>query len=155
MAMKGTLLVKNHEGTELEGPRADKTSLIFEFDHEVYMPYDKEENRIQGSRRITAFTLTKDIDKLTPQLYQMTCLGQECQEVKVELYRISPEGGDEEVYFTYILENAKIVSVQNLMPSTKYEENENVGHLEKVKFLAKKFTWQAKDGGIEYTEESF
>ena len=61
---KGELIVKNHEGNELEGPREDKSCLVFEFHHEVYLPYDKEENKIQGSRRISAFTIVKDIDKL-------------------------------------------------------------------------------------------
>ncbi len=65
------------------------------------------------------------------------------------------ETGEEEVYFTYFLEDAKIVSVENYMPSTKLEINENIGHLEKVTFLAKKFTWTYLEGGIEYTEEAF
>ncbi|RMH96333.1 MAG: type VI secretion system tube protein Hcp [Calditrichaeota bacterium] len=155
MAVKGELLVWNHEGTQLEGPRENGSSLVFEYDHQVYLPYDREENRIQGSRRISAFTITKDVDRLTPQLYEMVCLGRTCQKVQITLYRIAPESGDEEEYFHYILEDAKIVSVENLMPSTKIESNENIGHLEQVKFLAKKLTWEYLDGGITYTEESF
>jgi len=41
------------------------------------------------------------------------------------------------------------------MPSTKYVENENVGHMEKVEFLAKTFTWEFMEGGVIYTEEAF
>jgi len=154
MAMKGEISVKNHEGTQLEGPRENGSSLVFEFDHQVYLPFDKEENRVQGSRRIGAFSVVKDIDKLTPQLYEMVCLGRNCTEVVVTLYKINEEG-DESPYFNYKLENAKIVSVKNFMPSTKYAENENVGHLEKVEFLAKTFTWEFMEGGVIYTEEAF
>jgi len=154
MAMKGELTVQNHEGTQLEGPRENGSSLVFEYEHQVYLPYDMEENKIQGSRRIGAFTLIKDVDQLTPQLYEMVALGRTCKEVIITLYRINSEG-DESPYFTYKLEDAKIVSVDNYMPSTKYPENENVGHLERVKFLAKKFTWEYLEGGIIYTEESF
>ena len=154
MAMKGEITVQNHEGTQLEGPRENASSLVFEFDHNVYLPFDQEENRVQGSRRIGAFTVIKDIDKLTPQLYEMVCLGRNCKEVVITLYKINEEG-DESPYFKYKLENAKIVSVKNFMPSTKYVENENVGHMEKVEFLAKTFTWEFMEGGVIYTEESF
>jgi type VI secretion system secreted protein Hcp len=154
MAMKGEITVQNHEGTQLEGPRENGSSLVFEFTHQVYLPFDQEENRVQGSRRIGAFTVIKDIDKLTPQLYEMVCLGRNCTEVLITLYKINEEG-DESPYFAYKLENAKIVSVQNYMPSTKYPENENVGHLEKVEFLAKTFTWEFMEGGVIYTEEAF
>ena len=33
------------------------------------------------------------------------------------------------------------------MPTTKKKENENVGHLEIIKFLGKKFTWNYEPGG--------
>ena len=71
MAMKGELTVKNHEGTQLEGPRENGSSLVFEYEHQVYLPFDSEENKIQGSRRIGSFTLIKDVDQLTPQLYNL------------------------------------------------------------------------------------
>ena len=154
MAVKGEIIIKNHEGNVLEGPRENGSSLVFEFNHQVYLPFDKEENKIQGSRRISEFTILKDIDKLSPQLYDIVCNGRKCTEVQIILYRIAAETGEEEEYFHYILEEAKIVSVENMMPSTKIVENENQGHMEKVKFLAKKFTWKYLDGGIEYQEIS-
>ncbi|TFH02786.1 MAG: type VI secretion system tube protein Hcp [Calditrichales bacterium] len=154
MAMKGEITIKNHEGTALEGPRENGSSLVFEYEHKVFLPFDQEENRVQGSRRIAGFKVTKDIDRLTPQLNEMVCLGRTCKEVVITLYKINDEG-DEKPYFTYTLENAKIVSVKNFMPSTKIAENENVGHLEQVEFLAKKFTWEFMEGGIIYSEEAF
>ncbi len=155
MAVKGEVFFKNHEGTELEGPRENKSSLVYNFKHSVYLPYEKEENKIQGSRKITAFELIKGIDQLTPQLYQMVCLGEMCKEVKITLYRIAMDKGDEEPYFHYTLEDAKVVSVENWMPPTYIPENEGVGHLEKVMILARKLTWEYLDGGIMYTEEAF
>lgn len=155
MAVKGEIQVWNHEGTQLEGPRENGSSLVFEFNHSVYLPYEKDENKIQGSRRVGAYELVKDIDRLTPQLYEMVCKGRTCEKIVVTLYRIAQESGDEEPYFTYTLENAKIVSVDNYMPSTKVEENENLGHLEKVSLLAKKFTWEFLEGGIQHSEEAF
>jgi len=155
MAVKGEITFKNHEGSELEGSRENNSSLVFEFNHEVYLPYDKEENKIQGSRRVSAFSIIKDIDKLTPQLYDIVCNGRKCTEIKIVLFRIAAETGEEEEYFNYLLEDAKIVSVENWMPSTKIEANENIGHLEKVTMLARKIAWKYLDGGIEYEEIAF
>jgi type VI secretion system secreted protein Hcp len=155
MAVKGEVLIKNHEGNELKGPRENGTSLVYEFNHEVYLPYEKEENKIQGSRKITAFEIVKAIDELTPQLYQIVSQGQMCKEIKITLYRIGMESGEEEPYFHYTLSNAKVVSVTNWMPPTYDTRNEGVGHLEKVRMLAKEFTWEFIAGGITYTEEAF
>ena len=113
MAVKGEIIIKNHEGNELKGPRDNGSSLVYEFNHEVYLPYEKEENKIQGSRKITAFNIVKAIDPLTPQLYQIVCNGQMCKEIKITLYRIGMQTGEEEAYFHYTLKDAKIVSVQN------------------------------------------
>lgn len=152
MAVKGELIVKNHEGNQLQGPRENGSSLIFEFNHDVYLPFDREENKIQGSRRIGSFRIVKDIDQISPQLYDIVCNGRKCTNIQITLYRIAADTGEEEEYFHYLLDDAKIVSVKNYMPSTKIEANENIGHLEEVEFLAKQFTWKFLDGGIEYME---
>ncbi len=160
MAFKGEVLVEGPDG-ELQGPRLNGTSLIFEFNHEVYLPYDMETNAVQGSRRLSALSLTKDIDKITPILYQYCCEGTLLPKVTIVLYKIKE--ASELPYFNYVLEDATIVSVKNVMPTTKDPDNENVGHLEEVKFLARKFTWNneptdtdGREGGSPtYTEEAF
>ena len=152
MPARGTIMIWNHANNLLEGPREDNSSSIFEFKHNVRLPYDPETNKVQGVRRIEAFSVTKEIDKLTPQLYDIVCNGRQCKKVQITLFRIAAETGEEEEYFYYILEEAKIVSVKNFMPITKVLENEARGHEEKVQFLAKKFTWKYLEGGIEYTE---
>jgi len=138
MAFKGELYVEGPDGP-LEGPRDNGTCLIYEFNHEVYLPYDMETNTVQGSRRIGALSLTKDIDKITPTLFEYCCKGTKLPKVTIILYKIKESV--EVPYFNYVLENAVIVSVKNVMPTTKIKENENVGHLEEVKILAEKFTW--------------
>jgi type VI secretion system secreted protein Hcp len=143
MAFKGELYIEGPEG-ELEGPRENKSSNVYAFNHEVYLPFDTEQNIPQGSRRLTAFNLTKDIDKLTPTLYQYCCNGTLLPKVTIVLYKIKE--AMEVPYFNYTLENVRIVSVKNNMPSTKYEENADVGHLEDIQFLAETFTWNNEVG---------
>ena len=160
MAFKGELFVEGPDG-ELEGPRENNASLVYEYDHEVYLPYEMETNTVQGSRRITAFSLTKDVDKITPILYQYCCEGTKLPKITIVLFKIKE--ASEIPYFNYTLENATIVSVKNVMPTTKLKRNENVGHLEEVKFMAEKFTWNfepsdedGKEGGSPtYQETAF
>ena len=154
MPVKGKVAFWNHEGNQLEGPEEDQSSYIFEFSHNVYLPYDKEQNKITGTRRISSFMLVKDIDKLTPQLYDIVCNGRKCTQIQVTLYRVHADSGEEEEYLHYLLEEAKIIAVDNYMLSTKLEENEPLGHQERVSMLAKRFTWKFLEGGIEYQEET-
>ncbi len=160
MAFKGELYVEGPDGA-LEGPRENGTSLVYEFTHEVYLPVEMETGRVQGSRRIGAFSLTKDIDKITPILYQYCCEGTKLPKVVIVLFRIVE--ASEIPYFNYTLENVTVVSVKNVMPTTKVKANENVGHLEEIKFVGKSFTWNyeptdedGREGGSPtYTEQAF
>lgn len=160
MAFKGELYVEGPDGA-LEGPRENGTSMVYEYNHEVYLPFEMETNTVQGSRRITAFSLTKDVDKITPILYQYCCEGTKLPKVIVVLYKIKE--ASEVPYFNYTMENATIVSVKNLMPTTKLKKNENVGHLEEVQFMAESFTWnfepsdeEGREGGSPtYQEVAF
>ncbi len=151
MAFKGELYIEGPDGP-LKGPRENDSSLVYEFAHGVYLPYESEQNLIQGSRRITAFSLTKDIDKMTPILFMYCCQGQLLKKVTVILYKIKES--QEVPYFKYELENAMVVSVKNFMPTTKTKENENVGHLEEVKIMAEKYTWTFEDS-IMFTDTGF
>ena len=162
MAFKGEVFIEGPDG-ELEGPRENNSSLIYEFDHEVYLPFDMETNKVQGSRRLKAISITKDIDNLTPTIAQYCCEGATLPKVVVVLYKIKPDSSSEVPYFNFTLEEARIVQVNTMMPTTKKKENENVGHLEKIKFLGKKFTWNfepsdelgKESGAPTYQEVSF
>ena len=154
MAVKGEIFI-SADGNQVEGPRDNDSSLIFEFNHKVHLPYDQEENIIQGTRRVSAFSIVKDIDKMTPQLYNIVDMGTMCDEIIIKLYRIANDTGEEEEYFRYTLQNAKIVSIENWMPLSINETNENTGHLEKIEMLATVFICEYLDGGIAYEISAF
>jgi type VI secretion system secreted protein Hcp len=153
MAVKGEIFITAN-GSEVEGARENNSSLIFEFNHKVHLPFDRGMHIVQGHRRVSAFSVVKDIDKMTPQLYKIVDNGEIC-EILVKLYRLSMDTGEEEEYFNYSLEHSRIVSVENWMPSTKIEANENIGHLEKIEILAGVFKCTYLDGGIEHEIRSF
>ncbi|HVO74587.1 MAG TPA: type VI secretion system tube protein TssD [Ignavibacteriaceae bacterium] len=155
MAVKGEVIFKDHEGNVLKGPHENGSSFIWQFNHEVFLPSGSEDHTIQGYRKIMAFEIVKVIDELTPQLYQIMCKGDTCTEVAITLFRISPETGGEEAYFKFLLKNAKIISVSNWMYPVFDPVYESYGHMEKIKILAKEFTWEFIKGGVSYTEETF
>ncbi len=156
MAFPCEILIKDQDGNVLKGSshRDNGASLIFEFSHKIYLPYESDNNRIQGSRQITAFEIVKIIDRLTPQLYQIVCTGQICKEIKITLYTISPETRAEEPYFIFTLKNTKIVSVSNWMYTSFDPKYESYGHMEKVEMLAREFTWDYLPDGVIYTEQA-
>jgi len=149
MAVKGEIFITAN-GSEVEGARENNSSLIFEFNHKVHLPHDQENNIIQGTRRVSAFSIVKDLDKMTPQLYGIVDNGTLCDEIIIKLYRIAEDTGEREEYFIYTLKNAKIVSIENWMPFSINETYENTGPLEKIEMLATVFICEYLDGGISH-----
>ncbi|MGE5795385.1 MAG: type VI secretion system tube protein TssD [Ignavibacteria bacterium] len=152
MAVKGTIQFKDGEGNDLKGPREDGSSLILDFSFGVTLPFDAQ-GKIQGQRSVMPFTITKEIDQLTPQLAQIICTAARCSMITVFLFRIEPETGLEKNYFIYVFEDAHIVQQANSMPSITNKDNEHVGHLESISFVAKRVTWLFKEGNIQFMDE--
>ena len=146
--------MKNEKGTQILGPCENGSSLILEFEHKIYVPYDEIEHRINNTRRITSFAILKEIDTLTPKLYEIMCNDKRCNEVLIKLFKVSDETGSEKEYFNYLLQNAKIISVKNSSPSANQFHNKKDIFIEEVRFLAEKFTWKHIEGDIKYTEKA-
>ncbi len=108
MAVKGTIQFKDGDGNDLTGPREDGSSLILDFNFGVILPFDAQ-GKIQGQRSFAPFTITKEIDQLTPQLAQIICTAARCSTISVFLFRIEPTTGLEKMFFTYLFEDAHIV----------------------------------------------
>lgn len=152
MAIKGEISITGATQGQLEGPRENGRSLLYEFKHKVYLPFEEEGNRIQGSRTFMPFEVVKFIDRTTPLLFAMLCNNEDCDEILVILYRIEEASGQETEYFRYTFKKAKIISVENWMPPIYNQSQEEIGHLEKIKFLAKDITWTYLDGGVEFND---
>jgi type VI secretion system secreted protein Hcp len=141
MALNGELVIKNHEGTQLEGPRENGSCLVRKASFGVTLPVGYE-GKIQGSRQISGLTISKDIDRLSPQLFEIICLGRTCKEVTLTLFTIDDQG-DEKPFFVYRLEEAKIFNISQTMDG------------EGLAFIAKTYTMEFLEGGIIYTETAF
>ena len=152
MAVKGTIQFKDGDGNDLTGPREDGSSLILDFNFGVQLPFDAQ-GKIQGQRSFVPFTITKEIDQLTPQLAQIICTAARCSMISVFLFRIEPTTGLEKMFFSYVFEDAHIVQQTQSMPSATNSSNENIGHLETISFMAARVTWLFSEGNIQFMDE--
>lgn len=151
MAFKCSCLAENQDGP-IDGPLADGSFQVFQIEFEVYLPYDMELNKPEGSRRLNPCTITFEKGPQSPLFMKTLCEGQTCPKIEISWYTID-QAGTEKVYFVTTFENAKIVRMKEWMPLTKVSDTENVGHLDSVSIVAEKYTWSHTDKGVEYTEE--
>ena len=145
MALEGALYYSDGivGGNKKKG-RAD-TSVVVEFDHEVYSPIDTQRGTVSGARVHKELVVVKEIDPASASLYQACATGQTLDELKVTWYRINPQGG-EEPYFSHTLSNVKVASVQQILPNTKDPSKEQLTHLERVRLLYERIAWKHEDG---------
>ncbi len=112
------------------------------FDHEVSVPYDAATAQTTGARVHGPISIIKRIDKTTPLLLKALCLNEPVDSAEFMFFRPATSGdGAEEKYLTILLENAKIVAIENAYPN-----------VERVSFLSCKIRWTYEIGGAEFQD---
>jgi type VI secretion system secreted protein Hcp len=137
----GSVKVSGREGT-IE---------VLGFDHEVRMPTDKKDGSASGTRVHGEFKILKNYDASTPELFKRLCNGAEIPKITLNWYQINM-AGDEAVYFTNTLKNARIIRIRSWMPNVDDEATERYKHMEDVSFQYEKITWKYLDGNIEFSD---
>lgn len=136
--IEGSCDIKGREGT----------ILVYALDHNIEIPRDTHSGLPTGKRIHLPMTVTKEVDKSSPKLYQALTSGEQLSDVLLDFYRISPTG-TEEKYFTTKLQNAIIVAMSPYYPETFVSSNEPYKHMEKVSFTYEKVIWTWHPDGIE------
>ncbi|MFA5610433.1 MAG: type VI secretion system tube protein TssD, partial [Alcaligenes sp.] len=90
--------------------------LIQAVDHRIELPKSPQTGLPSGKRQHLGITLTKEIDKSSPKIFQAQCSGEQLSKVELEFYRISPKG-TEEKYYTIRLEKAVVTSSRTWVPN--------------------------------------
>ncbi|QEL66319.1 type VI secretion system secreted protein Hcp [Oryzomicrobium terrae] len=134
----GSVLVRGHEGK----------ILVQAADHTIEIPKSPQTGLPTGKRIHGPLTLTKEIDKSSPKLFQALTSGEQMSKVVLEYYRISPKG-TEEKYYKVQLENAIITSIRAWVPNCLGLDTRQMGHMEDVSFTYEKITWTWEPDGIE------
>jgi len=136
--IEGSTKVKGHDGK----------ILVQAVEHTIEIPKSPQTGLPTGKRVHGAMTLTKEIDKSSPKLFQALASGEQMKDVTLEFYRISPKG-TEEKYYTVKLSNAILTNMQSWTPNCLSLENKQMGHMENLSFTYEKITWTYEPDGIE------
>ena len=128
------------------------TILVQSFNHEVYIPRDRQTGAGTSPRVHNPYTVVKAYDKSSPKLYQALTSGEHMKNVQIKLYRIDKKGAEEH-YFTTTLSDAIVVSVKPSMPNCLVPTSEPYTHMEEVSFTYSKANWKWEPDGIESEDD--
>lgn len=153
MPIPGNLTVEGPAGKiegscEIEG--REGTILVQAFDHVVELPSD-ERGMVVGRRVHRPLTVTKEIDRSTPLLYQAMCTGDILPSVKLDWYRVD-ETGAQELYFQISLRNAMVSRIHPWVPNVLDEKSAGYRHMEDIAFSYQSINWSWVLDGIEYED---
>ena len=127
-------------GNKYQSDHSDEITVIA-FNHEVFIPRDPQSGQPVGRRVHGPVTIRKRFDKSSPMLYQALCTGERLSTVEVHWYRTTMEG-EQEHYFTHILEDALIVNIKGDMVLTTDVSQDYRDHEEEIMMTYRKITWK-------------
>ena len=135
MPMPCYLMLEGQNQGKIEGSTKiqghDGKILVQAVEHLVDIPKNPQTGLPAGKRVHQGITLTKEVDKSSPKLFQALTSGEQMKSVVLEFYRISPKG-TEEKYYTITLSNAVIVSARTWVPNTLDPNFKQMGHMEDI-----------------------
>lgn len=155
MAIPVYLWLTNDGGAELKGSvevEGRKGSIeVLAYDHGLVIPTDDNNGKLTGTRVHLPFEFTKEIDVSSTYLYKAVSTGQTLKTAELKWYHINLAGQEEE-YYSLLLENVKVVSVKALMHDVKDASKAKHNHLEQVQFRYEKATWTYKNGNLKHED---
>ncbi len=136
--IEGSSKVQGHEGK----------ILVQAVEHLVDIPSNPQNGLPSGKCVLGPMTLSKEVDKSSPKLFQALSQGEQMSSVTLEYMRISPKG-TEEKYYTVKLRNAIITRLRTWVPLCLSQENQHLGHMEDLSMTYEAITWTFEPDGIE------
>jgi len=115
--------------------------LVQEIKHEVTTPTDPQSGQPSGQRVHKPFKFTSCLNKATPLMYQALVTGETLGSVEVTWYRTSTDGKQEH-FFTTTLLDARIVSIDTVLPHAQDKMNEHYTQLVEVAMTYRKIVWE-------------
>jgi type VI secretion system secreted protein Hcp len=138
------------QGSVTQKGREGKIAIIA-FDHEIRTPVDLPTGLPTGKTQHGTLTITKELDKSTPLLYQALVQSQTLSDWELQCWRpnLQPGGtGSEQQHYTVKLEGARVVGIKQRMPNNKNPELTRFETYEEVTFSYQSIEWVWTDGGI-------
>jgi type VI secretion system secreted protein Hcp len=156
MALNAYLKLKGQKTGDVKGSVTQKgredSIMVIATSHEIVSPRDAASGLPTGKRQHKPFTITKELDKSSPLLYNILVTNENVGSWKLQFWtpqiKAAQGTGTEVQHFTVELLNASIAGIRHEMLNNKYPENMKHNEREHISFCYQKITWTWTDGGI-------
>ncbi len=125
---------------------------VLEFNHRVYLPTDRDDGRLTGTRKHDAVVIHKAFDKASSLLYQRVCTGTTIPKITIKWYEITDQG-EEKPYYQHVLTKCKNASVRSYMHNVKAANKDEFVHMEEVFIRYEKISWTFLNGNLVHQDE--
>jgi len=144
MALNAYLSLTGKTQGDIKGSVTQKARegkiMIIATSHEVLSPMDAASGNPTGKRMHLPYSVTKEVDKSSPLLFNLLVNNEQITKWTLEFWRPS-QTGQEHQYFTVELGNAHVASIKQVMPNNKHPELMRLETYEEVAFTYQKITW--------------
>jgi type VI secretion system secreted protein Hcp len=151
MALNSYLKLKGNKQGDLKGSvtqkgREDKI-MVIAVSHDIISPRDAASGLPTGKRMHKPFTITKELDKSSPLLYNALVHNEQITEWELQFWTPSATGAEKQ-HYTVKLTNASISSIAFRSLNNKNPELTKYVEYEEIAFTYQKIEWTWMDGGI-------
>ena len=145
MALEAALYYSNGiQGANMKGGR-EGSSQVVQVNHRVDIPTDTQRGIPMSERRHGKVQLIVEADTAIPSLYQAVCRGEVLDELELKWYRITDDGLQEH-YFSHVLSDVRVASVEMQLPDTQNPEFDETGHRVALELNYEKILWKHMEG---------
>ena len=151
MALNAYLKLKGQKLGVIKGGVTQKgregSIMVIAAEHEIISPRDSASGLPTGKRSHRPFTITKEVDRSSPLLYQLLINNENITSWELDFWAVSAAGQEVQNY-TVKLTNANISDIKFQMPNNKQPDLAKMAEFEEVSFVYQKIEWTWTDGGI-------
>jgi type VI secretion system secreted protein Hcp len=151
MALNAYLSIKGQTSGQVNGSVTQKGRenkiMVIAVNHDVISPRDPASGLPTGKRMHKPFTITKELDKSSPLLYNLLVNNENITDWELQFWRPSATGAENQ-HYTVKLTNANIASINFRMANNKHPDLMKFAEYEEIAFTYQKIEWTWVDGGI-------
>ncbi len=156
MALNAYLKLTGQKQGDIKGGVTQKGRegkiMVFAVNHEVLSPRDAASGLPTGKRMHRPFTITKELDKSTPLLFNALTNNENISSWELQFFTPQLKSttgiGMEVNHYTVRLTNASISDIKSIMLNNKNPDLSKYAEYEEISFTYQKIAWLWVDGGI-------
>lgn len=154
MAIPAYLWLTSEKGEQIKGSvnieGREGSAEIVELMHSVNVPIDTITGQITAKCNHGDYALIKEVDSMSPYLYQGVATGKRYEKAELKFYKID-DAGQEAEYFRTTLEGVRVSEIEPFMLNVKDPTFAKNNPLELFYLSYEKITWHHIDGNVIYT----